>query len=99
MSEESCLGRAVAVQLKGRRRDLDGKILETARKHFAEDFPNPERRGCPPMNEIKLLADKPFEGKDWVLDHIGFCSPCYRDFAHFLRAGRKKFGVKSNRND
>jgi hypothetical protein len=51
------------------------------------------------MKNRELLADKPLEGKDWVLDHIGFCSPCYRDFAHFLRAGRKKFGVKSNRND
>jgi hypothetical protein len=77
----------------------DEEILEMMRKHFAEDFPNPERRGCPPKNEIKLLADKPLEGKDWVLGHIRFCSPCYRDFAHFLHAGRKKFRVKSNRNE
>jgi hypothetical protein len=75
----------------------DEKIREIARRHFAEDFPNPERRGCPPRSEIKLLADKPLKGKDWVLGHISFCSPCYRDFAHFLHAAKKKFRVKSGR--
>jgi len=68
----------------------DKKVGEMARMHFAEDFPNPERRGCPPISEIKLLADKPLEGKDWVLGHIFFCSPCYRDHGRFLRALKKK---------
>jgi hypothetical protein len=105
MREECCLRRGFAMHRtrtkpKNRGKELaDEKIREIARKHFDEDFPNPERRGCPPIREIKLLADKPLEGKDWVLGHINFCSPCYRHFAHFLRAVRKKFGVKSNRND
>jgi hypothetical protein len=45
----------------------DEEILEMMPKHFAEDFPNPEHRGCPPTSEIKLLADKPREAKGWVL--------------------------------
>ena len=68
----------------------DKKVGEMGRRHFAEDFPNPERRGCPPTSEIKLLAEKPREGKDWVLGHISFCSPCYRDHGRFLRAPKKK---------
>ena len=69
---------------------LREKIREIARKHFADDFPNPVRRGCPPISEITLLEDKPLEGKDWVLRHISFCSLCYRDFGYFLHSGRKK---------
>lgn len=86
--------RRTRTKQKSRSKDVsDQKIREI------EDFPNPERTGCPPISEIKLLADKPLEGKDWVLGHISFCSPCYRNFAHFLHVGRKKFRVKSNRNE
>jgi hypothetical protein len=85
---------------KSRREDLsDEKIREIARKHFAEGFPNRERRDCPPITQIKLLADKPLEGKDSVLDHLRHCSPCYRNFGHFLRIGKQKFHAKSGRND
>jgi hypothetical protein len=53
------------IKLKNRGKELsDKKIREIGHKHFVEDFPNPERRGCPPISEIKLLADKPLEGKD-----------------------------------
>jgi hypothetical protein len=91
--------RRTRTKQKGRRKDLsDEKIREIARKHFAEDFPNPERRGCPPISEIKLLVDKPLEGEDSVLDHVGFCSPCYGNFGYFLHARRKKFRASSGRS-
>jgi hypothetical protein len=92
--------RRPGTKVRRRGKDLSNEeIRDMARKHFAEDFPNPERRGCPPTSEIKLLAYKPLKGKDSVLDHVGFCSPCYRDLADFLRAGRKKLGAKSNGSD
>ena len=56
--------RRTIIKLKNRGKELsDKKIREIGHKHFAEDFPNPERRGCPPTSEIKLLADKPLEEK------------------------------------
>jgi hypothetical protein len=85
------------IKPKNREKEIfDEQIREMARKHCAEDFPNRERRGCPPINEIKLVADKPVGGKDWVLDHVRHCSPCYRDFGYFLhsRRKRKKFRAK-----
>jgi hypothetical protein len=86
-------------KLRRRGKDLaNEEIRDMARKHFAEDFPNPERRGCPPTSDIKLLAYKPLKGKDSVLDHVGFCSPCYRNFAYFLQVRRKKFRTTSGRN-
>jgi len=61
------------------------KFLKLGRKHFAEDFPNPKRQGCPPKNQLKLLAEKPRKAKESVLNHISFCSPCYRTYSHFLQ--------------
>jgi hypothetical protein len=61
------------------------ELLRIGRSHFAEDFPKLERLGCHPENELKLLAEKPLRAKDSVLNHISFCSPCYRAFNQFLR--------------
>jgi hypothetical protein len=61
------------------------EFLRIGRSHFAEGFPNPDRLGCPPENELKLQAEKPLMAKEPVLNHISFCSPCYRAFSRFLR--------------
>lgn len=47
-----------------------------------KEFPNPERTGCPGSDVLKRIASKRMplgEGEKW-LDHLGSCSPCYRDF-------------------
>ena len=73
-------------QEKRQRKPISTKeFLTIGRKHFAEDFPNPKRLGCPPGNELKLQAEKPLMAKEPVLNHISFCSPCYRAFSRFLR--------------
>lgn len=66
------------------------KLLELGRKHFAEDFPNPKRLGCPPKAQLKLLAENPRQANESVLNHISFCSPCYRDYSRFLHARASK---------
>ncbi len=66
------------------------RILELGRKHFANDFPNPSRQGCPPKNQLKLLAEKPRKAKESVLNHISTCSPCYRTYSRQLRACKAK---------
>jgi len=75
------------------------KLLELGRKHFAEDFPNPRRQGCPPKDQLKLLAEKPRKAKESVLNHISFCSPCYRDYSAFLKVKKKKARAKSAAGD
>jgi hypothetical protein len=60
-------------------------VLALGRKHFSEDFPNPERRGCPPTDQLKSLADNPRKATESTLNHISSCSPCYRDYSRFLR--------------
>ena len=68
----------------------DKRFLELGRRHFAEDFPNPTRQGCPPDSTLKLLADKPTEVEESVLTHISSCSPCYKTYSHFLQEQKRK---------
>jgi len=68
----------------------DEELRELSRKHFARDFPNPKRLGCPPKGELKRLAENPRNAKESVLGHISSCSPCYRGYSRFLQAKKKK---------
>lgn len=70
------------------------KLLELGRKHFAHDFPNPRRQGCPPKDQLKRLAENPREAKESVLNHISTCSPCYRAYAGLLKAKKRKARAK-----
>jgi hypothetical protein len=73
------------------------KLLELGRKHFSEDFPNPGRQGCPPTNQLRLLADNPRKAKESALNHISSCSSCYRDYSRFLQARKAKRTSKVKR--
>jgi len=70
------------------------RILELGRKHFAEDFPNPSRQGCPPKDKLKLLAEKPRKATELVLNHISFCSPCYRTYSQFLQIQKARLSLR-----
>jgi hypothetical protein len=59
-------------------------FLELGRRHFAHDFPNPTRQGCPQNDLLRLLAEQPTAVEDSVLDHITSCSPCYKTYSGFL---------------
>lgn len=72
-----------------RKRKLsDETFLAMGRKHFAEDFPNPTRQGCPEDSVLKQAAEQPAQMSDEVFDHITLCSPCYNTFSDFLRKTR-----------
>jgi hypothetical protein len=70
-------------------------LLKLGRQHFAEDFPNPKRRGCPSKDQLKLLAEKPRKAKESVLNHISLCSPCYRAYSGFLHARKRKHSARA----
>lgn len=61
------------------------RFIAVARKHLAEDFPNPARQGCPDDDVLKQAAEQPLEMNDEVFEHISLCSPCYNAFGTFLR--------------
>jgi hypothetical protein len=69
---------------------LPERFLELGRKHFANDFPNPTRLGCPPKDALRGLAFEPRKTEASTLDHVGLCSPCYRIFSRYLRQVKTK---------
>ena len=62
-------------------------MLEILRQGLATEFPNPERIGCPGSSLLKGIAQGKVsltEVGPW-LDHLGSCSPCFREFQEFRR--------------
>jgi len=60
-------------------------LLEILRQGLATEFPNPERIGCPGSSLLKGIAQGRVsltEAEPW-LDHLGSCSPCFREFKEF----------------
>ncbi|MCI0724784.1 MAG: hypothetical protein L0338_38345 [Acidobacteria bacterium] len=57
----------------------DASLLQLAKTALMDAYPNSERIGCP-SRELRaaLAAEKLDLRNHWdVLDHIGFCSPCF----------------------
>lgn len=77
------------------------RFLELLEQAALNDYPNPERKGCPGAEFLRTLAHsrKSIPITDPRLDHLARCSPCYREFAAFReqathrRSLRKRAGV------
>ena len=76
------------------------RILEVLGRGLLREFPNPSRAGCPPSDVLKRIAshEMPLSEAEKWLDHLGSCSPCYRDYLDLQAANRKRrqwafFGV------
>jgi len=62
-------------------------LLDILRQGLAKEFPNPERIGCPESSLLKGIAQGKVsltEAEPW-LDHLGSCSPCFKEFKEFRR--------------
>jgi hypothetical protein len=67
---------------------LDEKrILDALGRGLLKEFPNPERSGCPGSDVLKRIVSKTMplaEAEKW-LNHLGSCSPCYKDFSELRK--------------
>jgi hypothetical protein len=61
------------------------KLLELFSRSALNDYPNPERIGCPGEVFLRQLATnrKSIPITDVRLDHVVHCSPCFREFSVF----------------
>ncbi len=72
------------------------RFLELGRQVFLNDFPNPERKGCPDSKVIQESAAGSLpagEANKWML-HFTSCSPCSREFSEFRRQLQRLKQVK-----
>jgi len=63
------------------------RILDALGRGLLKEFPNPERTGCPSSDVLKRIASKRMpltEAEKW-LNHLGSCSPCYKDFSELRK--------------
>lgn len=77
--------------------DLDfAEILKTTRDHIAEDFPNPERQGCPARGAVfnSFRSGKMPKAEDRA--HILSCSECFNEYQSQLAEYRAAKAVPEN---
>jgi hypothetical protein len=63
------------------------RILDALGRGLLKEFPNPERSECPGSDVLKRIASRTMplaEAGKW-LDHLGSCSPCYKDFSELRK--------------
>ena len=72
------------------------KLLKSAKELFLNEFPNPDRKGCPDSATIKAIAFGKLSGErasTWW-SHFATCSPCTREFAAFQQQARASRNVR-----
>ncbi len=80
--------REANLNARGYSAEDEKRILDALGRGLLREFPNPERSGCPGSDVLKRIASKMMplaEAEKW-LNHLGSCSPCYKDFSE-LRKG------------
>ena len=58
---------------------------ELMKDFLREQFPNPERKGCPDEDVLQALAEDRITPNDPALLHVGSCSECYTEYLHLRR--------------
>src|SRR5712664_4059835 len=68
------------------------RILDALGRGLLKEFPNPERSECPGLDVLKRVASRtmPLAEVERWLDHLGSCSPCYRDFTELRKVREAK---------
>ena len=68
------------------------ELLELLAKSALNDYPNPERIGCPGREFLQRLAfnRKSIPLSDARLDHVVHCSPCFQELTDMRAAAKKK---------
>jgi hypothetical protein len=73
------------------------RILNLLGRGLSQEFPNPQRVGCPDSAVLKGIAlhKVPLAEADRWLDHFSSCSPCFQEFTQFRKqaVGRRRTQV------
>jgi hypothetical protein len=72
----------ISIQRKKRQNDEDRQVLQLLNRELAEEFPTPDRAGCPDSGFLQRVArhQVPISEIDTWIDHLGSCSECFGEF-------------------
>ena len=78
---------------------ISEEIQRLLRQSILDNFPNPERRGCPGDAVLREVARRPVPIRDAHWDHVTHCSPCFAGFLAIRRemSGARRHLVRRNR--
>jgi hypothetical protein len=65
------------------------ELMAFARKHLAQDFPNPRRLDCPSSELFSSLIRDRQLPNDELRRHLVTCSECFRDYGESLKEERQ----------
>ena len=66
------------------------RLQKAIQEKILNDYPNPDRVGCPGDEVVREVAFREELTKDPVWEHITHCSPCYRAFLQFKEEWRRR---------
>jgi hypothetical protein len=68
------------------------RLRNAVQEAILNNYPNPDRVGCPANGMIREVAFREELTKDQVWEHITHCSPCYAEFLIFKEELRRSRG-------
>ncbi len=79
--------REANLNARGYSAEDEKRILDALGRGLLKEFPYPERSECPGLDVLKRVASRtmPLAEVERWLDHLGSCSPCYRDFTELRK--------------
>lgn len=76
----------------------EDRLRAALNRTFLDGYPNPERRGCPGADILKVIATGKLEleeAEPWI-NHLSSCSPCTREFGELRKDyQRRRFRLVS----
>ena len=68
------------------------RVLDLLARGLSREFPNPQRVGCPGSAVLKSIAlhQLPLSEAEPGLDHLGSCSPCFREFVEIRKQASQR---------
>ena len=73
-------------------RDIEDELRRAFEAAALNDYPNPQRIGCPTDKRIlRAIAAKKLRPSDPAVQHIAECSPCFREMKEFERQLRRSW--------
>ena len=68
----------------------DRALLKALRAVVLTQFPNPDRKECPGTPTLHAIATKRISMFDSAHEHVGSCSPCFKELTEIRRALQKR---------
>jgi hypothetical protein len=88
-------GLSLSNQLPSKRQEE--KLRKLAKDVFLNEFPNPDRKGCPDSQTIRAIAFGRVTGEEaqkWHV-HAATCSPCTREYVSFRKEAARARSVRT----